>query len=93
MSVTAMPGGNPFFQMINGLVDQVRADWGNVHEIRNDLGILGVEYTKAADSEEPEFGDYADIGLMLPDGVHVVTDGDTYGPLYGIRIWRDNSID
>ena len=83
-----MPGNNPLFELINGLTEQVRANWGGVHEIQGPLGVLGVEYVDAEDNEDNE--EYAEIALMLPDEIYAVIDGGTYGRLFGIRIFKED---
>lgn len=84
-----MPEHNPLFSLINDLTNEVRSNWGT-QVITGPLGYLEVEYVEAEDSEEPDEGDYCNIALMLPYGVYVVTDGDTYGELYAIRIYKND---
>jgi hypothetical protein len=86
MAGASMPYDNPLFTLIDDLVNQVRANWGEVHKIEGALGTHFVEYTSAEDSEDGE--QYADIALMFPDEVFAVIDGDTYGTLFSIRIYQ-----
>lgn len=86
MGAAAMHKNNELFKIINELTNEVYANWGNVHRILSPLGTLDVEYHTSEEEDVLEGEEYADIALLLPDGVYAVTE-DGYDFVYGIRIY------
>ena len=82
-------GGLVFF---GWLAANVRENWG-VEKVESVFGTHGVVYTSADDSEEPEEGDYATIGFVLPDGLYAEIESGTYGELQGIRIYKQDGAE
>lgn len=71
--------------------ETLRTSWG-VDRIVTVLGEHGVDYIAAEDSEEPDEGDSAIVGFVLPRDFFAQLDYGTYGQMQGFRVFRSDLV-
>lgn len=88
----AIKGDNPLFRFLNGLAGAYRL--GEFDEQPHDGWLFesrefGTHELKILTDEDGD--EYLFVGFALPDDTYVETDYDTYGMLYGFRIYREEA--